>query len=68
MTLRMYRFMLFIPFFLIGGCSDEEDKATPDKSNKGPILEDQTRALKKAKDVEQVLQNAADKRRQAIDK
>ena len=64
---KMYRCILFIPFLLIGGCSSGEDKTTPEQSSKEHVFSDQTRALEKAKGVEQVLQSGADKQRQAIE-
>ncbi len=63
-----YRLILFIPLFLIAACSGEEDKATPAQSGKEHFLTDQTRALEKAKEVEQMLQVEAAKNRQAIEK
>jgi PBP1b-binding outer membrane lipoprotein LpoB len=65
--MKNYRFILLMPFFLIGGCSSGEDQAAPDKSSKENFLKDQTRALEKAKQVESVIQSGADKRRQAIE-
>ncbi|MEN8132686.1 MAG: hypothetical protein ABFS45_21395 [Pseudomonadota bacterium] len=67
MILKKYRFILFVPILLIGGCSSGEDKTTPDQSSKEQNLKDQTRALEKAKEVERVLQRGVDKRRQAIE-
>jgi hypothetical protein len=67
MMTKKYRFILFIPFLLIGGCSSGEDNTTPEQSNKEHVFSDQARALEKARGVEQVLQSGADKQRQAIE-
>ena len=48
-------------------CSKEEDKVTAEEPNKEHFLSDQKRALEKAKSVEQMLQDGADKRSQLID-
>jgi len=64
---KQYQVVLCIAFLFIGGCSNEEDKATLEQSSKETILEGHARALEKAKEVEQVLQREADKRRQAIE-
>ena len=64
---RKYLCVLFISFFMVGGCSSEEDKTTSEQSNKEHFLKDQVRALEKAKGVEQMLQSGADKRQQQIE-
>ena len=64
---KIYRILLLMPFLLLGGCSSEEDKSTPDQSGNEKIFIDQTRALDKAKEVDQLIQSGADKRRQAIE-
>ena len=60
--IKKYRFILFMAFFLIGGCSSGEDN-----SSKEHFLKDQVQVLEKAKGVEQMLKSADDKRRQAIE-
>lgn len=62
------RLVFFIPTLLICGCSSEEEKAAPATSKKEHVFKDQVRALEKTKELEQVLQNQADKRGQAIEK
>jgi len=64
---RKYLCILFISFFMTGGCSNEEDKTTPEQANKEHFLKDQVRALEKASEVEQMLQSGADKRKQQIE-
>lgn len=59
--------LLLMSFFLLGGCSNEEDKTTPDQSGSEQIFVDQTRALEKAKGIDQLIQSGVDKRRQAIE-
>ena len=66
-TLRSFLTISLISCFLIGACSNEEDKTASEKSNKEHILKDQVRALEKAKGVEQMLQSGADKRQQQIE-
>lgn len=67
MTMKKYLFILFTPFILISGCSNGEDKTTPEQSSKEHIFKSQERALNKAKEVEKMLQKEAEKRRQAIE-
>ena len=67
MMTQKYRFILFIPIILIGGCSSGEDETTQKQPSKEHVFSDETRALGKAKGVEQVLQSGADKQRQAIE-
>jgi PBP1b-binding outer membrane lipoprotein LpoB len=68
MMTKKYRSILFIPFLLIGGCSSGEDQTTQKQSSKEHVFSDHTRALEKARGVEQVIQSGADKQRQAIEK
>ena len=68
MMMQKYRFIFFMPFLLIGGCSSGEDNTTPEQSSKGHILKDQIQTLEKAKEIERVIQSGVDKRRQAIEK
>ncbi len=65
--IKKYRFLLFTLLISIAACSKEEDKADAGRSNTGNFLKGQTRALEKAKEVEQVLQIEADKKRRAIE-
>ncbi len=67
MMVRKYLGILSILFFMIGACSNEEDKIASEQSNKEHILKDQVRALEKANEVEQMLQSGADKRNQQIE-
>ena len=62
-----YRFVLLIPFLLIGGCSSGDDETTPATSGKRLMFEDQIQSLEKAEEVEQLLQDGADVRRRAIE-
>jgi hypothetical protein len=52
--------------FTIIACSNEEAGNTATESNKEHFASDQKRALDKAKGVEQMLQDGADKREQQI--
>ena len=67
MMTKMYQLLLLLPMPLIGGCSDEKEDITQKQPSEEGVLSDQTRALEKAKGVEQVLQSGADKQRQAIE-
>lgn len=67
MMVRKYLCILFVSFFMVGGCSSEEDKITSEQTNKEHFLKDQVRALEKAEGVEQMLQSGADKRQQQIE-
>ena len=60
------RFILFIAFFLIGGCSNDEEQSIQSQSNQEHVFKEQKRALDKAKGVELMLKNAAEKQRQSI--
>ena len=65
--MKKFLVILFMPSILLGGCSSEDDKTTPGQSGNGQVFIDQTRALEKAKEVDQLIQSGADKRRQAIE-
>lgn len=65
--IKKYRFILFMSFFLMGGCSTEDNKTTSKQSGKPSIFSDQLKALEKAKAVEQVIQTGIDKRNQTLD-
>ncbi len=64
---KKYQLLLLLPFILIGGCSDEKEEITQKPSNEEHVFSDQTRALEKAKGVEQMIQSGADKQRQMIE-
>ena len=64
---KKYQFIFLLPFLLIGGCSSGEDNTTPEQSSKEHVFSDQTRALEKAKGVEQMIQGGADRQRQMIE-
>ena len=67
MMMKKYRGLLFIPFFLISGCSGGEDKTTTEQSREEHILKNQVRALEKAKGVELLMQSATEQQRRTID-
>ena len=62
-----YRFVLLMPLLLVGGCSGGDDEATPGASGKELMFEDQIQSIEQAEGVEQLLQEGADIRRQAIE-
>ena len=67
----MFKKILYVAFItsslVITACSNEEDKVTSEESSKEHFMSDQKRALEKAKGVEQMLQNDADKLAQEIE-
>lgn len=67
MMMHNYRIVLLMPFLLVGGCTGGGDEATPGASGKELMFEDQIQSLEKAEGVEQLLQDGADVRRQAIE-
>lgn len=58
--------MLVLPV-LMSGCSKDQENTAPAESKQGKIFNTQIQALEKAKGVEQMLQNGADKQRQKIE-
>jgi hypothetical protein len=58
---------MFVLFLFLGACSSGEDQVTPDKPKNDHILKEQMRALEKAREVEQMLQDGADKRKQTME-
>jgi len=67
MMITVSRSILFLPLFLLVGCSNGKDNKAPEPSSKEHVFSDQSRALEKAKEVEQVIQIGVDKQRQAIE-
>ncbi len=65
--MKKYGITLLVSFILINGCSKEQEDTISVESKQGKIFNAQVQALEKAKGVEQMLQNGADKQRQNID-
>ena len=65
--INIYRPGLCVMVSLIAGCSGGDDRAITDESDRELIFEEQIQSLDKAQAVDQVLQNGADLRRQAIE-
>ena len=65
--MNRYRILMFMPLFLLYGCSGHDDATLPDASSKELLFDEQIQSLEKAQAVEQVLQDGADIHRQAID-
>jgi hypothetical protein len=59
--------IILISFFLMNGCSKESGENQQPESKQGEIFNTQIQALEKAKGIEQILQNSADKQRQKIE-
>lgn len=64
---KIYPLLLLLPLILITGCSDEKEEMTQKPLSEEPVFSDQTRALEKAKGVEQMIQGGADRQRQMIE-
>ncbi len=52
---------------ILSACSSGEEKTSERQSTGDHILKDQVRALEKAKEVGQLMQNTTDKQRQALE-
>ena len=65
--MKKYLIVLFMPLFLLCGCTSEDDKKRPDASSKELLFDEQIQSLEKAQAVEQMLQDGADMRRQSIE-
>lgn len=65
--MKKYLPVLFMPLFLLCGCSGENDKMLPDASSEKLLFDEQIQSLEKAQAVEQVLQDGTDMRREAIE-
>ena len=64
MARKMHLYLLILPItLLLSGCSDERDKVAEGEH----IWKDQTQALEKAQEVEQIVQGAHTQQRQLID-
>lgn len=61
------RYLIFLPFVAIGACTDDQngDRATGEQQEH--VWQEQTQAIDKAKEVDQLIQDAAQQQRQAID-
>ncbi|MEE9339150.1 MAG: hypothetical protein V3U87_13810 [Methylococcaceae bacterium] len=65
--MKKYYLLLLVPLLLIVGCSSEQDKTTEEQPKKVQIFKEQTEALKKAKNVENILQMGADRNQKIIE-
>lgn len=63
-----FRILSAISFLFLAGCSDPKTADTKEQPGKGHIFQGQERALEKAKDVEQTIQDAAEQQRRAMDR
>ncbi len=64
---KYYLLLLVPPLLLIVGCSSEQDKTTEEPPKKVQIFKEQTEALEKAKNVENILQMGADRNQKIIE-
>ena len=65
--MKKYLIVLSVPCFLLCGCAGEDDKTLPDASSKELLFDEQIQSLDKAQAVDQLLQDGADARREAIE-
>jgi len=65
--MKKLQILIFVSLFVVIGCSSEDESATKNKSSNKHIFKDHVQAIEKAKEVEILLQNAADKQRQTIE-
>jgi len=65
--MQKIQFFILIPMLLIISCSNEEGGKPNIQNSQSHVLKTQTRALEKAKTVEQMLQKGADNRLQIIE-
>ncbi|MCW8827361.1 MAG: hypothetical protein OQK78_13155 [Gammaproteobacteria bacterium] len=59
--------ILLTPLIFLGGCSSDEEQSAAKPSSNEHFLSDQVRAMEKAKEVEQMLQEGADQRQRTIE-
>ncbi len=59
--------ILATALMLVSACSDDEQGSSEDKGSGDHVWKEQTQTIDKAKEVEGLLQNAADQQRKAID-
>ncbi len=59
--------IILISFFLMNGCSKKSGENQQPESKEGKIFNTQIQALEKAKGIERMLQNSADKQQQKIE-
>ena len=65
--MKKYLIVLFMPLYLLSGCGGEDASTLPDASSEELLFNEQIQSREKAEAVEQVLQDGADMRRQAIE-
>ncbi|MES9857658.1 MAG: hypothetical protein ABW166_13800 [Sedimenticola sp.] len=65
--IKKYQIIILVSLLAVIGCSSEEGSATKSKSTNEHIFKDQVQAIEKAKEVELLLQNAANKQRKDIE-
>jgi hypothetical protein len=61
------RKLYVIAVLVLAGCSDQHDIAIGEQAHKNHLLQDQARALEKAKGVEQGMRDASARQREHID-
>ncbi len=64
----MSRFWVVSALFLLGACSNGEGNLTTGQPAKEPLLNSQMQSLEKAKGVEKLLQDGANRQKLVIDK
>jgi len=65
--MNKFRYLPFIALIYICGCSSEQAETIADQPVNKQLFEEQIQVIEQAQDVEQVLQDGADRSRQAIE-
>ena len=65
--MHIYRYIPFMTLLYICGCSGDPGETTADLPVNKQLFEEQIQVIEQAQDVEQVLQDGADRTRQAIE-
>jgi len=65
--MNVHNALLILTFFIVSGCSDSVDKATNEPSPDDHAWKAQTDALDKAKNIEQMIIDAADQQKNRIE-
>jgi len=65
--MKKQQILIFMSLFIVIGCSSEDSSPTKSKPSNEHIFKNQVQAIEKAKEVEVLLQNAADQQRKAIE-
>lgn len=65
--MKIFYFAFYISVICLTACSKDESNITPEQQDNNHVFKDQVQAVEKAKEVEDLLQNSANKKRRAIE-